>query len=175
MRAHGPAPMTPPWLHWARGEVGVREIVGPEHESRILRYWQLGRVPVRVTDDETPWCAAFCCAALESTGFRSPRSARARSFAESPNVLRRIEQPILGAFAVYSSTRGPDSGHVHIITGQTPTHFWGIGGNQSNAVNNAPFPRARLIGLFWPADDSGDKRYAVVPVIKQGVYSVTDG
>lgn len=62
--------IVPAWLTWARAEVGTAEIVGPKHEQRVLEYWDTGKVPLDVNDDETPWCAAFACAAIEACSWR---------------------------------------------------------------------------------------------------------
>lgn len=142
--------MTPPWLDWARAEIGTREIVGAQHNPRVVAYWTMGNVALRVTDDETPWCAAFVAAALERTGYRSTRSGMARSYANSQHMTR-ISGPRLGAICVLSSSRGASSGHVGFVEAADSTHVWLLGGNQSNAVNIARFPLSQLVGWYQPA------------------------
>ena len=145
----------PPWLLWARNEVGTREIVGTQHNPRVVAYWKLGNVALNVSDDETPWCAAFVAAALEQSRYRSTRSGMARSYANSPHAVR-IAGPRLGAICVLSSSRGPSSGHVGFVEAVNATHAWLLGGNQSNAVNVARFPLAQMVGWFKPATFSAD-------------------
>jgi uncharacterized protein (TIGR02594 family) len=140
---------TPPWLQWARNEIGTREIIGTKHNPRVVAYWRQGNVALNVSDDETPWCAAFVAAALEQTLYRSTRSGMARSYANSPHFTR-IEGPRLGAICVLSSSRGPSSGHVGFVEAANDTHVWLLGGNQSNAVNVARFPLSLLVGYFRP-------------------------
>lgn len=142
--------ITPAWLAWARNEVGTREIVGTQHNPRVVAYWQLGNVALNVSDDETPWCAAFVAAMLELSGYRSTRSGMARSYANSSHMAR-IDGPRLGAICVLSSSRGPTSGHVGFVEAANDTHVWLLGGNQSNGVNIARFPLSLLVGYFRPA------------------------
>lgn len=167
--------LTPPWLTWARGEIGIREIAGPNHTARIVAYWRLGKVPLGVSDDETPWCAAFACAALEESGVRSPRTARARGFAESKDWMRPCD-PRLGAIVVLSSNRGPRSGHVGFLTGINDSQVVLLGGNQGNAVSEAPFQRGRVVGMYWPAERGTDwTRYPVPPrFVRTGGPDVSD-
>jgi uncharacterized protein (TIGR02594 family) len=140
----------PPWLDWARREVGVTELVGLRHNPRVVEYWPLGRVALNVSDDETPWCAAFVAAALEQSGQRSTRSGLARSYATSPHMTA-IGGPRLGAICVLSSSRGPTSGHVGFVVAADADRVWLVGGNQNNAVNVAAFPVLRVIGWRQPS------------------------
>ena len=144
------APTLPPWLDWARREIGVQEIVGPRHNARVVEYWALGRVALDVNTDEVPWCAAFVAAALEQTGYRSTRSGLARSYDRSEH-MRTLAQPGLGAIVVLSSPRGPTLGHVGFVEALDTQRVWVLGGNQNNAVNVAAFPRSRVIGWRVPA------------------------
>lgn len=166
--------VVPAWLGWARGELGVREIAGPSHEARIVRYWDLGNVALNVSDDETPWCAAFVAAALESVGYRSSRSGRARSYEPGINFAKCDER--LGAIVVLSSTRGPASGHVGFLEGVSKdgSMLYLLGGNQGNAVRVAPFKRSTLLHLLWPATAPDHDRYPMAPVM-QGGKPVSDG
>ena len=75
----------PAWISNARSKIGRAEIVGPKHNNWIAAGW--ARLGVKwFNDDETPWCAAFVCAALEAAGIRSPRTPRARGFASGATV-----------------------------------------------------------------------------------------
>lgn len=142
-------PTIPPWLDWARREIGVQEIVGPRHNARVVEYWTLGRVALDVSTDEVPWCAAFVAASLEQTGYRSTRSGLARSYDRSEH-LRTLPDPGLGAIVVLSSPRGPAFGHVGFVEALDAQRVWVLGGNQSNAVNVAAFPRSRVVGWRAP-------------------------
>ena len=132
----------PPWIDWALREVGQREIVGPTHNSRVLYYHSFCRLHAQ--DDETPWCAAFVCAALENSGVRSTRSARAADYATwgLPCELKD------GAIVVFSK-HDPDakgSGHVGF--------YWRgkcLGGNQRNRVGLDDRDWSKVVAVRWPA------------------------
>ena len=164
--------ITPRWLAWARAEIGTREVVGAQHNPHVLDYWRLGHVPLTVNDDETPWCAAFACAALEEAGVRSPRTPRARGF-ESGATLTPCDAR-LGAIVVLSSERGAASGHVGLLAGISPTHVQLLGGNQGDAVSVATFPRDRVLRMLWPASAPAYTQYPMAPAIHAGAPTKTE-
>jgi uncharacterized protein (TIGR02594 family) len=138
----------PPWLTLARSYIGLREIAGPQHESRVVRMWESIRAPFR--DDETPWCAAFVGAMLERVGVRSTRSAAARSYA---NWGTAISPPAVGAVVVFSRPGSSWSGHVGFAVGRDHAgNVMCLGGNQGNAVNIRPFAPGRVISYHWPTE-----------------------
>lgn len=165
--------ITPRWLAWARADIGTREIVGAQHNPHVLDYWRLGHVPLTVSDDETPWCAAFACAALEEAGVRSPRTPRARGF-ESGATLTPCDAR-LGAIVVLSSERGAASGHVGFLTGVAPGQLILLGGNQGNRVCEAPFPASKLVSMCWPVGGGDWHLYPRAPTVGAGGHSVSDG
>ena len=57
-------------------------------------------------------------------------------------------KPITGAVLVFSRGSG---GHVGFAMGQDDTHFYVLGGNQSDAVTIARIAKSRLLGARWPA------------------------
>ena len=56
-------------------------------------------------------------------------------------------QPIPGAVLIFEHGSG---GHVGFAVGQDDTHFFVLGGNQSDAVTIAPVAKSRLLGAHWP-------------------------
>lgn len=57
-------------------------------------------------------------------------------------------QPITGAVLIFERGSG---GHVGFAVGQDDTHFYVLGGNQSDAVTIARIAKSRLLGARWPA------------------------
>lgn len=157
----------PAWYTWLRAEIGQRELKGPGQDNpRIEEYWVLGRVQLRVTDDETPWCAAAANAALEQSGYAGTRSGLARSFAPGPNFTACDAR--LGAIVVLSSPRGPTLGHVGFLDAINATHVRLLGGNQGDSVSLAAFPRARVLHMLWPAKAPAHTNYPLAPAIDAG-------
>lgn len=140
----------PRWFDTAKQYLGQREIKGASHNPLIVRWWASIRAPF--TDDETSWCAAFVGGIFEECGIRSSRSAAARSYLKWG---QRLGSPAVGAVVVF--WRGSPtswSGHVGFVAGQDR---WGnlmvLGGNQGDQVNIKPFPRSRVLGYAWPANE----------------------
>ena len=57
-------------------------------------------------------------------------------------------RPAPGAVLVFERGSG---GHVGFAVGQDDTHFYVLGGNQSDAVTVARIGKPRLLGARWPA------------------------
>jgi uncharacterized protein (TIGR02594 family) len=136
----------PDWIVEAERCIGLKEVPGPKHESKILNMWQAIKMG-GIKDDETPWCAAFVGACLEAVGIRSSRSGWAKSYLKWGVPLTR---PAYGCIAVLSRSGG--GGHVFFVTGiDHDLRLIGIGGNQGNQVSIAAFEHDRVLGLRWPA------------------------
>lgn len=144
-----PPPSDPPWLDWAHNEIGTKEIKGSEHNERILFYLEhttLGKYGK--SRDETPWCSAFACTAMEENGIESTQSAMARSW-----LGWGVEcEPKKGAVVILR--RGnPPSGHVGFVWDiPRPGAITVLGGNQSDQVCIKDYPRSQVLGFRWPAD-----------------------
>jgi uncharacterized protein (TIGR02594 family) len=102
-----------------------------------------------ITSDETAWCAAFVGAALKRAGLTPSGSLLARSYLAWGQPLA---QPVPGAIAVLSRGPDPAAGHVGFLLAQTSSSIILLGGNQSDGVTVAAFPKSRLLGLRWPLD-----------------------
>lgn len=134
----------PAWLVEAEKHLGTREIKGPKHEPRIVRWWKaIKRGGIK--DDETPWCAAFVGGCLEAVGVLSSRYESARSYLDWG---RDVKEPVVGCIVVFSRIGG---GHVGFVVGRSESgDLLVLGGNQSDAVNIALFPRHRVLSYRWP-------------------------
>lgn len=135
-----------PWLEIAKKHLGQKEYPGKPTNPLIAKWW--GLIRSAITDDSSPWCAAFLGGVLEECGILSTRSARARSYEKWG---RPLGAPVEGAIAVF--WRGsPESktGHVGFVVGQDKENLQILGGNQGDAVNIRSFPKSRLVALRWP-------------------------
>lgn len=125
---------------WALKELGVAEISGSKDNSRIV--WYHGFTMLKATDDETPWCSSFICAAAASNGCKSTKSAAAKSWLEMPEGDGSV-----GDLAVYKRTGGH---HVHFVNrkySSKASTIQGVGGNQGNKVSIAEYNKANLLGF----------------------------
>lgn len=123
-------------------EYGVKGISGTVHNSRILTYF---RAPgfKWIKDDETAWCAAFMNWCFWKAGEKVPGTLAARSFL---TVGNRTRQPRLGDIVVFwRGTKDGPYGHVGFFIKETKDSVYVLGGNQSNAVNIAAFPKSQVL------------------------------
>lgn len=144
-------PEMPAWLALARAEVGTVEGIGKANNPKVIAYFRDAGF-AGVKDDATAWCAAFVNAMLERAGIRGSRSLAARSF-ETWGI--GIAQPVLGCIA--TKRRGGSSwqGHTGIVVGANKDQIFLLGGNQSDKVSIAAFPRnakgAEFTSFRWPS------------------------
>ena len=141
-------------LQIARRFVGVKEAAGAASNPAVLAMLRLDAKWVE--DDQTAWCSAFVnyvCWLLEL-----PRS---RSLAARSWLTVAQSVPLAEArpgFDVVVLTRGAGTqppasviaapGHVGFFVGfEAGGAVLILGGNQGDAVNVAPFPRARVLGV----------------------------
>ena len=136
------------WLERAQRHLGTSEWPGRKHNPSILGFFaRAGFAGVR--DDETPWCAAFVNAVLAEVRLPTTGKLTARSFLAWG---KPIDTPRRGAIAVFRRGRSTWQGHVGFVLDADATHITLLGGNQSDAVTQARYPRSKLLGLRWPAN-----------------------
>lgn len=124
-------------------EYGTKEIVGPDHNPEVLKYFKEAGFP-QIIDDETSWCSAFINWTQMKAGRKGTGSLAARSWM---NWGESVFEPRLGDIAVFWRTT-PNSwqGHVGYYISNDGTGVWVLGGNQSNMVNIARYPGTQLLG-----------------------------
>lgn len=84
---------------------------------------------------------------MKEAGIEGSGSAAIRSWLQWGKKLSNSKK---GCIVVYSSSRGPSSGHVGFFDRKEHNHIITLGGNQSNAVNFSFYPASRLLGYRWP-------------------------
>ncbi|MEQ8655767.1 MAG: TIGR02594 family protein [Hyphomicrobiales bacterium] len=137
----------PVWLQQATRYLGTREWPGRRHNPSVLAFFaRAGFSSIR--DDETPWCAAFVNAVLADVHLPTTGKLTARSFLKWGAPIKTTKR---GAIAVFRRGRSTWQGHVGFVLDADAKHITLLGGNQSNAVTKARYPRAKLLGLRWPS------------------------
>jgi uncharacterized protein (TIGR02594 family) len=128
----------------AKGEIGEKEIPGPRDNPDIVRYWKAVN-NLKVSDDETPWCAAFVNWVLLEAGLRGTGRADARSFMKWGKPTKN---PKPGDIVVF--WRGKKSGwqgHVGFFVARKGDFIEVLGGNQSNQVKVSTYGDSKLLGF----------------------------
>jgi uncharacterized protein (TIGR02594 family) len=131
-----------PWMVIAKREIGQEEIQGGEN-PRIIEYHSA--TTLSADEDEIAWCSAFVTWCLEKAGYKSTKSAWARSY---ENYGKDLDEPKVGCIVVFDW--GDGSGHVGFITAWTSQTVTVLGGNQSDSVCTATFSRRNISAFKWP-------------------------
>ncbi len=100
--------------------------------------YQLGLPP-------TLWCADFMNLVLERAGYRPSGSRNARAFARYGT---RLKEPQVGAIAVMP--RGPDGGHVGVVSAIDGKKVTIVSGNHNDQVEEATYPRGVFFAYVLP-------------------------
>jgi uncharacterized protein (TIGR02594 family) len=146
----------PPWLELLREEArtGVREVLGPEHNPRIIEYGTA--VDLIVSTDEIPWCSDVINWLFMKLKMERTRSAAARSWLEYGISLKYAA---LGAICIFKRGGGwqPSKevidapGHVGLLVDIVePDTMTILGGNQGNRICEDVYPRNLLLDMRWP-------------------------
>lgn len=142
----------PLWLKLARSDLGICETPGRGTNKIISGYFRDAGHP-EIDDDETAWCAAASCSWLKRAGFPIPPKATSLMAMSFEAYGRKLETFKPGAICVfYRSAKREKTWQRHVAIGvrETKTHIVVIGGNQSNSVSEAKFPKRDLVTMRWP-------------------------
>lgn len=146
----------PRWLRIAETYIGLSEIRGPKHNSKIIGW--LDKLGAWWRDDETPWCGVFVAHCMQDVDLPYPTFyMRAKAWSDYGSLLRR-DRLAPGAILVFDRAGG---GHVGFYVGEDAGHYYVLGGNQGNAVNVMKLGKTRLLASRWPKGE---------PVIGKPVY-----
>ena len=122
-------------------ELGQAEIPGEKDNPRIVLYHSYTQG--KADSDEVAWCSAFMNYCIVEAGGVGTGSALARSWLRWGKA---VGKPQLGDIVIFSSSRGPWAGHVGFFCEDLGDSILVLGGNQSNKVSFAPYPKSRLLG-----------------------------
>ena len=135
--------MTP--FEIARGYIGTTEGPGPANNPTVMEmYASVGHDWVE--HDSVAWCAAFVGHCLEKAGIRSTRKLTARSYLDW-GIPVEIADAQPGDIGVIPRGSSSWQGHVFFIDRIEGAWVWGLGGNQSDAVNVKRYPVSKLLGI----------------------------
>ena len=145
----GPIPSAPggepPWIVWAKNELGEKELPGAGDNPEIIKWFELTTLPKDMWHDATPWCAVFVNAGFFLNGVEGLRSARAKDWLEFGEP---VDPPETGDVVVFQWDDGGH--HVAYFLEQDDDRVRVIGGNQSNAVTIETFLSRHVAGFRRP-------------------------
>lgn len=136
----------PPTPHeMAKTYLGVKEIPGKAHNSLILRW--LRRLLPSADADEISWCSAFMDAMAAAAGYEQARSLTARSWLKAGDPVKASEAQPGDVVIFWRESPTSWKGHVAFFERFEGSKVHVLGGNQSDAVTVAPYPRAQILGI----------------------------
>jgi len=138
--------MKHPWIAIAKEELGVKELPGKPAAKRVLEYFKAAGHGY-VVSDEVAWCSAFANFCMSEAGYSGTKSLAARSWLKWGHKV----DPQPGAILIFKRGNSSWQGHVAFCLEVEKNHFVVVGGNQSNQVSIARYPKDRLLGARMPA------------------------
>jgi uncharacterized protein (TIGR02594 family) len=160
-----PGPL--PWITEAKSALG-------RHEARD-RSWLMAwlKRDGRSLGDplKNPWCGDFVETCIRMALPDEPLLGALGTnpyWARNWLLFGQEVKPTPGAVLVFSRGSG---GHVGFAIGQDDTHFYVLGGNQSDAVTIARIAKSRLLGARWPT--TYPPRLQRLPTMKPGDFLAT--
>lgn len=133
--------MLPKHLLVALNEIGTKEVpLKGKENPRIIEYHSV--TTLKSQEDEVPWCSSFVSWVLERNGYKSTKSAWARSYLNWSTELKR---PELGCVMVFD--RGNGKGHVTFYLGEDSEYYFCLGGNQADSVCVSKYLKSKALSF----------------------------
>ena len=155
----------PDWLLTMRSISGLSEKPGAADEPKILAMAdEIARIFPdmqsycdQYNHDTIPWCGLTVAYTMAKAGIRPPFVAGsdtdcflwAKSWA-SDSGYQILKTPRLGCVVVLTRSGG---GHVTVYESTSGSNYMCRGGNQSDAINLAAFPKSNVVAFVWPNDE----------------------
>jgi uncharacterized protein (TIGR02594 family) len=124
---------------------GIKEIAGKDNHNPaiVAMFKEIGFE--WVNDDETSWCSAALNYFCKKMGYERSGRLDARSWLRLPVM---VLQPEIGDIVVFwRKTPNSWEGHVGLFISWDEKSIYVLGGNQSDMLSIAPYPRERLLGF----------------------------
>lgn len=124
-------------------EFGIAFVAGEKNNPRVLEYFHSCGQDW-VTNDDTPWCAAFLNFVLKKAGMENSGRLNARSFLE---IGEEIKKPQIGDVVIlWRGSKEGALGHCGIFISEIENTIYILGGNEDGAVKIKGFSNTNLLG-----------------------------
>lgn len=137
-----PAATLSPWMYELIRRMGLHEA---RDKAELVEFLKIGKFlgdPARL-----PWCGDAVESAFAKT-LPDERLPSAPFFAQNWASFGKSVEPMVGAVGVIRWSAS--AGHVGFVSNVAASRISMVGGNQSNAITNSSFPRAKFIAFRWP-------------------------
>ena len=138
--------MIPTDLHLlSKRFLGVKEAAGAANAPQIMAFLHLdANWP---SGDEVPWCSAFVNYLCWLLDLPRSKSLAARSWLSIGRPVPLAEAQQGNDIVIFRRGSNPAQGHVAVFERLDGDGVFVIGGNQGDAVTNARFPAADVLGV----------------------------
>ena len=154
-------------LEAAGDYLGLQEWPGAKHNPEIVAmFGDAGHD--WVTDDETPWCAAFVASVLARLGIAGTGKLNARSYLDWGHQVSDAKPG--DVVVLWRGDPAGWTGHVGFVVRLDGGKVWLRGGNQGNAVSDAAYPMSRVLGFRRYAGDRKVENRATLSVGSKGAF-----
>jgi len=134
--------LVPKHYQIAMKELGVKEVVGKNHNPRVIQYHDA--TSLDATSDEIAWCSSFANWCMKQAGIKGTNSASARSWL---NWGKKVIVPEVGDVVIFwRGKKDGWQGHVAFFSSEDSKYVTVLGGNQSDSVCYAKYPKSQLLG-----------------------------
>ncbi len=138
-----PVEVTP--YEMAKTYLGTKEIPGKKHNGLIVSWLQ--RLMPTADADEISWCSAFVNEMALATGYEQSKSLTARSWLKCGDPIKPGDAQPGDVVIFWRESPTSWKGHVAFFVGYEGSKIKVLGGNQSDAVTIANYPRSQLLGI----------------------------
>ena len=154
----------PRWLLEMRAITGLSEKPGSGDEPKIMamrdyiakKYPDMASYCAGYVHDSIPWCGLCEAYTVARADIRPPFKKGsdtdcflwARAWADDPNFIK-LATPKVGCIVVLTRSGG---GHVTTYEADAGSSIKCRGGNQSDAVTLASFPKSNVVAYVWPKE-----------------------
>ncbi|MDT0647927.1 TIGR02594 family protein [Zunongwangia sp. F260] len=132
-------------LQIAMGEIGVKEVSGPDANPQILKYARDCQIN-DYTSDEVAWCSLFINWVALKSGLERTKNLTARSWLNAGIPVINAEPGDIVVF--WRESRESWKGHVGVFLGCSTdgTRIYCLGGNQGNQVSITAYTADQVLG-----------------------------
>ena len=145
---------------------GIEEDLSPRNNPRIMAWADEigGNVDQVYVADAVPWCGLFMAIVAKRA---SKQVVKDPLWALNWGTFGKYtEIPMLGDVLVFNriTPDGKKAGHVGLYVGESDTHFWVLGGNQSDCVCIKAIEKQRLYVCRRPNYNSQPKNVRTIRI-----------
>jgi uncharacterized protein (TIGR02594 family) len=138
-----PTETMPPWMAEMHRRMGLHEVT---HKAKLIEFLKIGKF--LGDPSKLPWCGDMVESCIAKVLPTEPLPANPFWAQAWATFGINAQTPLVGSIGVIRWSA--NAGHVGFVAGVEGNNVVLLGGNQSNAITLASFPRDKFIAFRWP-------------------------